>query len=74
MNETIATGDLVSLADGTQCTVKAFEMFAGLYVLDLNGVTIAARRYDFAPVNWVGDVVGKTGLGCCAAGAEGQGQ
>lgn len=72
MNETIATGDLVTLADGTQCIVKAFEMFAGLYVLDLDGVTIAARRYDFAPVKWGPAKVTSTGIGVCAQGAEGQ--
>lgn len=66
MNDTIATGDLVTLADGTQCTVKAFEMFAGLYVLDLDGVTVVARRHEFQPVKWLGDVIGKTGIGVCA--------
>ncbi|MDW9762180.1 hypothetical protein GOB02_21825 [Sinorhizobium meliloti] len=66
MNEVIAIGDAARFADGTLGKVIAFEMFAGLYVLDVDGETVVAQRHQFQPVKWEGDIVGCTGIGVCA--------
>lgn len=72
MEDVIRTGDLVTLSDGTQWTVKGIELFVGLYVLDWDGVTVIARRHEFQPVKWQRDVIGNTGIGVCAANGSGQ--
>lgn len=72
MGDTIAIGDAARLANGTLGKVISIEMFGGLYGLDVEGETVVAHRHQFQPVKWDGSVVGVTGLGVCAKGAEGQ--
>jgi hypothetical protein len=65
MNEVLARGDEVRIGDRLG-SVVSIEKMVGLYVLDVNGATVAAYRHEFVPTKWIGDTLGNTGIGCCA--------
>ncbi|ASY68857.1 hypothetical protein [Sinorhizobium fredii] len=66
MSEVIAIGDEVRLYGELLGRVISIELCVGLFVLDVDGITVVAQRHQFQPVKWDGDVIGKTGIGVCA--------
>lgn len=65
----IAIGDKVWTNDNEVSTIRSMDRSIGMYLLE-NGRVLC--RYDFTPMKWEEPKVTRTGLGVCAAGAEGQ--
>jgi hypothetical protein len=64
MGDVVYIGDEVRLLDGTAATIRAMDRMLGMFWTDDARVL---KRYDFRPVKWDGDKIGRTNLGVCAA-------